>query len=201
MHLTCPPSMAAHVQKVLQGEYNLPYQHSNPVIVDIGANIGGFAAWALERWPGCFIHCYEPLPANFELLRFNLGHLEGKSVSLNNFAIGDPARTRLFLGKNNCGEASFFDLREQSADSVDVATRTPDVLPKAQVLKIDTEGSEIDILARMPQINFDVVLLEYHSEQNRRKADELLSDYFLIGGEIRCLDRGVLKYVHRRLIA
>jgi FkbM family methyltransferase len=201
MNLTCPPSLAPHMQKVLRGEYNLPYRHLNPVILDIGANIGGFAAWAIERWPGCFIHCYEPLPGNFELLRYNLRDLVGVSISLNNFAIGDPARTRLFLGKNNCGEASFFDLGEQSSESVEVMTKAPDVLPKADILKIDAEGSEIDILARMTQIKFDVVLLEYHSEQNRRKADELLSEYFLIGGEIRCLHRGVLKYVHRRLIA
>jgi FkbM family methyltransferase len=201
MNLTCPPSLAPHMQKVLRGEYNLPYRHLNPVILDIGANIGGFAAWAIERWPGCFIHCYEPLPGNFELLRYNLRDLVGVSISLNNFAIGDPARTRLFLGKNNCGEASFFDLGEQSSESVEVVTKAPDVLPKADILKIDAEGSEIDILARMTQIKFDVVLLEYHSEQNRRKADELLSEYFLIGGEIRCLHRGVLKYVHRRLIA
>jgi FkbM family methyltransferase len=201
MNLTCPPSMAPHVQKVLRGEYNLPYQHPNPVILDIGANIGSFAAWAIERWPGCSIHCYEPMPGTFELLRYNLRDLVGASVSLNNFAIGDPARTRLFLGKNNCGEASFFDLGEQSSESVEVVTKAPDVLPKAEILKIDTEGSEIDILAGMRQINFDVVLLEYHSEQNRRRSDELLSDYLLIGGEIRCLHRGILKYVHRRLFS
>jgi FkbM family methyltransferase len=201
MNFTCPPSMAAHVRKVLQGEYDLPYQHPSPVILDIGANIGGFAAWAIKRWPGCFIHFFEPLPANFELLRRNLGHLEGTTVALNNFAVGDPARTRLFLGKNNCGEASFFNLGEQSNESVDVVTKAPDVLPQADILKIDTEGSEIDILAGMRQLNFEVVLLEYHSEQNRRRVDELLPDYLLIGGEIRCLHRGVLKYVHRRLFS
>jgi FkbM family methyltransferase len=201
MNLTCPPSMAAHVRKVFQGEYVRPYQHPDPVILDLGANIGGFAAWALKRSPNCFVHCYEPLPGNFERLRYNLRHLEGASLSLNNFAIGDTARTRPFLGKNNCGEASFFNLGEQSAQSVEVVTNAPDVLSRAEILKFDTEGSEIDIVAGMPRINFDVVLLEYHSEQNRRKSDELLSDYLLIGGETRCLHRGVLKYVHRRLFS
>ena len=99
MNLTCPPSMAVHVQKVLQGEYDLPYQHPRPVILDIGANIGSFAAWAIQRWPGCFVHCYEPLPANFELLRLNLGNLVGASVSLNNFAIGDPAPLASFSAR------------------------------------------------------------------------------------------------------
>jgi FkbM family methyltransferase len=200
MNLACPATMAAHVEKVLQGEYDVPYQHKSPVILDIGANIGAFAAWAIERWPGCFVHCYEPLPSNFELLGRNLVALEGTTVSLHPHAVGDPNRTRLFLGKYNCGEASFYDLGEQTAESVEVETKAPDVLPKAQILKIDAEGSEIDILSGLEVIDFDAVLLEYHSEENRRRLDMLLPDYLLIGGAVRCLHRGVFKYVHRRLV-
>jgi FkbM family methyltransferase len=192
--------MAIHVQKVLQGEYEVSYHHPAPVILDIGANVGSFAAWALERWPGCFVHCYEPSPANFELLRSNLRQVDGLRVALNQYAIGDPERTRLFLGKNNCGEASFFDLGEQTSEFIEVVTKEPAVLPRAHILKIDAEGSEIDVLSRLPAIEMDVVMLEYHSEENRRKVDLLLPDHLLIGGHVRCLHRGVLKYVHRRLL-
>ena len=31
-------------------------------------------------------------------------------------------------------------------------------------------------------------------------VDQLLDEYVLVGGEIRCLDRGVLKYLHQRLL-
>jgi FkbM family methyltransferase len=193
--------MRSHVKKVLAGEYEVPYQATRPVILDIGANVGSFAAWALARWPGCHLHCYEPLPDNFALLQRNLGHLGGTSVTLHNFAVGDPSLKRLYLGRNNCGEASFYDIGEQSAVAIDVETRAPSVLPKAQILKIDTEGSEIDILGRLPSIDFDVILLEYHSEANRRKVDALLGDFLLVGGEIRHLHRGTLKFIHRRFFA
>jgi hypothetical protein len=43
-------------------------------------------------------------------------------------------------------------------------------------------------------------MLEYHSEANRRKVEELLGDFFLVGGEIRSLHRGTLKYFHGRLV-
>jgi FkbM family methyltransferase len=198
MSMICPPSMAVHVQKVLGGEYDLPYEHPNPVILDIGANIGAFALWAVGRWPGCRLHCYEPLPSNFDLLRQNLAHLPAATVSLHAFAIGDPSRTRLFLGKNNCGEASFFDLGEQSSESVEVLTRSPDVLPGANLIKVDAEGSEVEILAGMGRIESDVIVLEYHSESNRRRVDALLAGYVLVGGQVRGPHRGVLKYVHRR---
>jgi hypothetical protein len=32
--------MRSHAQKVLGGEYEIPYRHSAPVILDIGANVG-----------------------------------------------------------------------------------------------------------------------------------------------------------------
>jgi FkbM family methyltransferase len=193
--------MLPHVRKVLSGEYDIPgYDVTRPVILDIGANVGSFAIWAMKRWPGCHVHCYEPLPDNFTLLKSNLGQLEGSSVTLNNFAVGNPELRRMRLGLNNCGEASFYDIGEQGTATIDVETKPPSVLPKARILKMDTEGSEIDILERMPSLEFEVVVLEYHSETNRRRADELLREFMLVGGEIRCLHRGTLKYVNRRLV-
>jgi len=49
MNIECPANMRRHVQKVLAGEYDIPYRHKAPVILDIGANVGSFAAWALKR--------------------------------------------------------------------------------------------------------------------------------------------------------
>jgi FkbM family methyltransferase len=118
MNIECPTTMLSHVQKVLGGEYDV---HGAPMILDIGANVGSFAAWALQRWPRAHVHCYEPLPDNFVFLKRNLGSLEGTSVSLNNFAVGE----RLLLGLNNCGEASFYDVGEQSMEAVEVETRAP----------------------------------------------------------------------------
>ena len=67
-------------------------------------------------------------------------------------------------------------------------------------MKIDTEGSEVDILAGMTSLDFDVLMLEYHSEANRRAVDALLQDYVLVGGHIRHPHRGALKFAHKRLI-
>ena len=67
-------------------------------------------------------------------------------------------------------------------------------------MKIDNEGSEVDILSRMMSLDFDEIMLEYHSEANRRKIEEVLADFFLVGGEIRSLHRGTLKYFHGRLV-
>ena len=196
--------MVPHLEMIKKGEYDLPYNHPCPVVLDVGANVGGFAIWACRRWPTCEIHCYEPMPDNFAMLKTNVGILQSagivNKIHINNFAIGDPRHTKMFIGRNNCGESSFFDLGEQQGITIDVTTRAPSVMPPAQILKMDTEGCEIEILSGLKSINFDVVMLEYHSEYNRRQAHALLKDYALVGGYARSPDRGILKYASRRFI-
>ena len=46
-----PDDMITHIAKIFNGEYNVGYNNPNPTILDIGANIGGFARWANYRWP------------------------------------------------------------------------------------------------------------------------------------------------------
>jgi hypothetical protein len=48
--------------------------------------------------------------------------------------------------------------------------------------------------------DFDAIMLEYHSETNRRTVDALLRDYVLVGGHIRHLHRGKLKFMRKRPI-
>src|SRR5262245_38633774 len=39
MNIECPAAMRRHVQEVLGGEYDIPYRHNAPVILNIGANV------------------------------------------------------------------------------------------------------------------------------------------------------------------
>ena len=195
-NLECPPSMIEHIREIFNGEYDLPYSRNAPVIIDIGANIGGFAIWASQRWPKSIIHCYEPVAeVNFETLKRNLSHLDPRRVHANKFAIGDPQRKQMFLGKNNCGEGSFFDMGEQSSQTIGIETHGAGILPPAHILKIDAE-----ILQHHPPMNYEVVLIEFHGENKRRQVDTILQDYCLIGAHVRHLHRGILKYVHRKIV-
>jgi FkbM family methyltransferase len=193
--------MVRHIEEILKGEYDLSYSRYAPVIIDIGANIGGFAVWASQRWRDATIHCYEPVLANFELLQKNVQRFPSCRALLNNFAIGAPHRTTMFLGKNNCGEASFFELGEQSTEMVNVRTKDASVLPPAHILKVDTEGSEIEILEQHRSIDYEVILIEFHGETKRRRVDEILHNYCLIGAKIRHPHRGILKYIHHTLVS
>lgn len=201
-------NMLPHLQKILAGEYNINTKAKNPIILDIGANIGAFTIWALEHkineWIHPKLYCYEPSSENFADLKKNIEHLGYINVHLINKAVTDKegSKVKLFHGKNNCGEKSLYDLGEQVMDFELVDTIHPSVLPKADIVKLDTEGSEVSILEKL---NFepDVFLIEYHSNSIRQQIDKLLNNYILISCEVRSYGqdkscRGIVKYIHQR---
>ena len=53
-----------------------------PLIIDVGANVGIFALWALHRWSNAKVICLEPLPPILEKLRENLGGLRERTMIL-----------------------------------------------------------------------------------------------------------------------
>lgn len=199
----CPEeSLRPHLEKLFLGEYEIPLFFMNPTILDIGANIGAFALWAQHRFPGAKIHCYEPHPESFKLLETNTAYIK---PNLHNYAVGlNVGMKVLYAGKNNSGEAS---LKEgcRGVDllrGVHVEVRHPEVLPEADILKMDTEGCEVEILTELLNRGrkFKAVLFEYHNEDDRANLDGMLkADYFLVGAEVHNVGRGTLRYVHKEV--
>ena len=190
--------MNDHVMKVMNGEYNVPYNAINPVILDIGANIGSFTRWASARWKGANIHSYEPMPETYALLVENTDDLP--NVRTHNVAVGAENTNKLmFKGLHNIGESSLFQIGEQSDETVQISMIKAQELPQAHIVKIDTEGAEVEILENLG-FQPHVVMLEYHSEAKRRRVDELLIHYKLVKSETKIPNRGVLIYVHKQLL-
>ena len=187
-----PENMVSHIEKIFKGEYDIPYENSNPIILDIGGNVGGFCLWANKRWKNSKIYSYEPIKKNFDLLKLNTKDLE--NIMVMNLAIGSKTeQRRMYYGAHNVGECSFQQGAEQVEEGEDVSVVAASLLPKADIVKIDTEGAEIEILENMV-IKPDVYLIEYHSAYNRRKIDNILHDYTLIAADIANANYGIVKY-------
>jgi FkbM family methyltransferase len=196
--LYCPDDMYEHSLKVLCGEYDIPgLELHEPRVLDIGANVGAFALWASERWPGARVQCYEPHPVAFAYLERNV---KTDVPSLHMLAVGsDTGPGRMWRGKNNLGEASFFRGVEQTEDFIEVECMNARDLPGCDVLKIDTEGSELRILnGYLPVFRPLAIVLEFHSEADRISIDHLLvgrQGYTLLRARIDRPDRGILCYL------
>ena len=95
-----------------QNEIGLPFDHTQPIRRGYKQHRHDLCGSILK-----INQVYEPLPDNFKLLQKNLVPLNGR-VALNNHAVGNPAHTLLYLGRNNCGEASFFNIGEQQSEGL-----------------------------------------------------------------------------------
>lgn len=122
-----------------------------PTIVDAGANIGVTALWFLSRYPGARLHAFEPEPANFRLLQANFG--TDPDVVLNRtgllrergvarFHLSEHAPMHSFHPQADPGDG---DAIEVEAVTLGDYLREHD-LSRVDVLKLDVEGSELDVL-------------------------------------------------------
>jgi FkbM family methyltransferase len=153
-----------------QGEYDPPaaiaqaWRERPPrAIVDLGANIGLFGAWALGRFPDARIVAFEPDAGNAAVHeRAIAANAAGDRWELVRAAAATEDGTVRFTG----GE---FTVSHVDADDQPGGVEVPavDVFPRlagADFIKIDIEGSEWALLAdpRFPQLDAATIVLEYH---------------------------------------
>ncbi|MCG8590145.1 MAG: FkbM family methyltransferase [Proteobacteria bacterium] len=177
------------------------------VVVDVGANVGVFAIYAHCLDPQARIHCFEPAPDTLDLLRQNVADLP--TVRVHDCALSNRSgRERLHLHAANGGQNSLVRTGAGFDASVPVAVEDAGAafdrlgLRRVDVLKLDTEGSEVAILESLgPRLaHVDSVLVEYHSEADRRRIDALLPGFRVFGARAHALDCGVVKYVSNSLL-
>ena len=163
-----------------------------PRILDLGAHVGSFSVWAMSRWPGAQITAYEPHPTSAHYARVNT---EGMGVEVVPYAVVNdcvPATTDgiehdahvlLYEGKDNTGQRSIYQLGEQLTDSVIAKAIHASTLPPCDILKIDTEGCELDILRAFDHLaTVRVLMVEWHRQEDYK---ELLSWLPTLGFELR----------------
>lgn len=194
----CDPPIRPFLQKVFAGEYDVDLPVQWPTILDCGANCGAFTIWASHRWPGATIHAYEPHPKTFKVLCENTDLVP--NLLRYECGVGKAGLTPLWNGENNSGEATIFPgNRTTNWTGQHVTIIDPLQMPEADILKMDTEGCEVDILRPLIEAGrtFKAVLLEYHRAEDRRLIDALLPDYVLVGASVTFNpDIGILKYLH-----
>jgi len=210
--LRIPRSERWRIDEVIRRDcYRVPVELlGRPVrtVIDVGANVGAYTLHAWSRHRRATIHAFEPAPGTAELLRENVGDLPG--VVVHEVALTDRDGVEpLHLSPRNTGQHSLRFVGPRAGDAIPVSTRHAGaeidrVAPgPIDVLKIDTEGSEVAILEAMgPALRRRVafVALEYHAEPDRRRIDHLLRDFSLLGVEVPRPGCGVARYVRTDLV-
>jgi FkbM family methyltransferase len=132
-------------------------------IVDLGANIGLFGAFAAARWPGASIVAFEPDPENIAVHERTIAAngLEDRWTLVPAAAGAQQGEARFAAGRASLSRLAGED------DAVVIDVPVLDVLAavgKADLLKMDIEGGEWAILGdpRFRRSPPRVVVLEYH---------------------------------------
>jgi FkbM family methyltransferase len=158
-------------------------------VVDVGANIGVFAAHICSLSPGARVVCFEPDPWSYGTLLRNVSasHLAHR-VQLHQAAVWrEQGTVNLALSDNDNSLGQRIGTRADGAAKAVKCLSLEQALDMADptggpvaLLKVDTEGAETEILeaagaAAMQRVQR--VALEYHSVVKRKRSDELLRSY------------------------
>lgn len=151
-------------------------------IFDVGANVGQTYYRFRENFPSSKIYCFEPVQETFSKLQQNIRH--DTNVILENLALGEQAgqkKIRLF----NAASSGINSLKEdimnndEHAREETVTIETLDAYCKANsvkkidLLKIDTEGYEINVIQGAKELisngNISLVFCEVGFIKNDRR--------------------------------
>lgn len=171
-------------------EYWLPDDIDAEVVLDIGANIGIASTYLATRFPRARIFAFEPVPANFAILKQNVAQFE--NVRALPVALGrDNGSLEIFSSdsESNFGGFSFYRAGSNVEQKLRVEVRSAESMMQelelghADVIKIDTEGAEYDIITSFHR-NFLRRVKWIYGELHGNRDFELLSylsEHFDIG--------------------
>jgi FkbM family methyltransferase len=161
-----------------------------PVVLDIGANAGYFDIMLFSKLADATVYAYEPIPSNYKLFQQNVAlnpSLAGRIHLFNKAVTGSPqefVELHMETEKENSVIASIysdfdhknhFDLRVPAVSLRQILEENR--IERADLVKIDCEGSEYPILYETPaacwgKIKF--LTVEVHDlDQDKRNVDHL----------------------------
>lgn len=161
------------------------------VVVDLGANIGVFAAHICNLSRGARVACFEPDPSSYRTLAQNVSanQLEER-IQVHQMAVWREQGTVYLASPSSASSVGQKIIcRAKGAATAVKCITLAQALELADpaggpiaLLKIDTEGAERDILEAADAYTMhrvQRVALEYHSSQSRNRCYELLKSYGL----------------------
>ena len=141
------------------GELHLMEEHlgRSRVVFDVGANVGEWAARALEINPNLRLHCFEPSKPTFQKL---LTNQFPKSVTCNNFGLGSASEEKtLYVFEEGSGMNSLYLRRglddgwklqpQKQMETIRLETLdrycSQNQIGEIDFLKLDVEGHELEV--------------------------------------------------------
>lgn len=182
----------------------------NPVVVDIGANIGLFAIAVKASYPCSEIHCVEPDPDAFQCLQSNTSGYT--NIHTHNYAITNSDGTAIFYRgfADSVANSVVSGAMTDKSRTVNVETKSAANFLSSiakhksviDILKTDSEGGEWYLLSNLQLLKtVGIIYIEYHSSRFLKLfMNEILETHTIYCSQIRFPHRGELTLVRNDLI-
>lgn len=156
----------------------------NPIIFDVGANIGTFTSWMARYFTEGKIYCFEPQRLVYQILCANLAINNLHNVYAYNAAIGNlDAKIKILEPNydipNDFGTFSLVRNTIENKTSeliIDIFTLDNFVqtneIPRIDLLKIDAEGMDYSVLAgakKVIELFKPIIFIEYFDNYENNK--------------------------------
>ena len=153
---------------------HLRRQTGQPLVLDLGANIGVFSLLAALRSPTAVIHAFEPAPANIRMLELHrLANASLASrIQLHPEAVGGVTRMADFLYDERNPQASRLESGSSSVFRVQIralAEILSTLTMPVALLKMDIECAEYEVIQHTPDHIWNDIMavsVELHPNPN-----------------------------------
>ena len=203
--------MARHPEAIRLGRLGISYEHYRDLhqpwllamnirtILDVGANVGQFAALAHEVFPAARIFSFEPLPDCFEQLKMRLP----KNSQAFNVALGDHSGESDFYRAGGCTPASsFLRMSQLHVEAFPETGDGQETLPvKVAVRRLDEIARDLElednVLLKLDVQGYEDKVIAAGTETLKRVSVVIAETSFLplYGGQV------LFDEVHRLLLA
>ena len=119
-------------------------------VIDVGANVGDWAASIIEHSPHCDVICYEPSSACADHLRRRFaGRVMVRQVALSDEVGNKPFASEKLFGTSSALLSGYANGKDHDVEQVPVSTLDEEFATGETIidlLKIDTEGFDLHVL-------------------------------------------------------
>lgn len=148
-------------------EYKFP-QFKPKIVYDVGANIGIVSVILAMIYPESKIFAFEPVKANFDLLRENVSHYENVMpihAALGNDGYDHTGRRIIYPSEDPTNQGGFSTAIKSGMGFEISVIDTGQAISQygiPELIKIDCEGAEHEILTNMPLRDVKWIAGELH---------------------------------------
>ncbi len=165
--------------------YKFNFGKKKAHIYDCGANVGLVMIYFKLKYPLSSIICFEPEPHAFDCLRQNVVNNDFKGVMLHQSALsGQTEELPFFVNSSSPGDphSNMSSVCAGCVDQILVhAVKLSDkVFERISLLKLDVEGSELEIISDLSETGklelIDQIVLEMHPNDECQLLSKVLLD-------------------------